>query len=188
MPDYPSSFTRDTADNTQTATVSFVDYDGKKANVTLSDIGKTATEAEVNAWRAAMAKISNAGVYADGLEKYFEVSVREAITHIDPYAEVSDKGVFVFIKNDDDNNKRYVEVPAVYAHYVQAGGGLDDNDSDIQDVINTTEALLNARFATEATKFRFAYAYYSDRKGNSRPNPRRQFPVSRDPRNPAPAE
>lgn len=172
MPDYPGVdfaggvFRPASADHTKTVSIGFVDALGNTANLTLSDIGDTVNATEQNEMRDAAGKLTAAGIYTDTLADVYEIQIPDATAWDEVGASVSNKGVFVFVKNNDDRRREYVEVPAIATKFVTPGSKvLNTQNTDVQNFIAKTLAVLNKRFSLDADKFRFEKAYYSDRKG-----------------------
>ena len=131
--------------------------------------------------RAAFGALSNAGVYGDALEDDTRMAIIDAISHIDPYAEVSDKGILRFDHPNNQTESIYVEIPAIYAQYVNEGGSLKTDHGDVIAAVNAALAVLNKAFQPEDDKYYLGKAYFSDRKGGNS-GIRSPRPVSRDPR------
>lgn len=181
MPDFPGVLPPST-ENVQNVTIGFVDLLGNTANLRISGIDVTVTNAEVNALRQAAGAISNAGVYFDGLELIQQLDTRDALAYIDPFVSVSSKGVFRFDHPDSKVEEIYMEIPAIYSGFVTDGGSLNDQDTEVQAFITAALAVLN-KVQLFSADYYFAKAYFSDRKGTSKTKPQ-QAPTSRDPRNP----
>lgn len=180
MPDYPTP--RPQSHNyTKNVTISFVDWKGSTKNLRLSNLDLTVTGGEVDALRAAAGKISNAGIFRDALEDDTNMAIKDAITHIDPFAEVSDVGVFRFDHPDNRVESKYVELPAIWGDKVVPGSRvINTSDPDVDDFIDKCLAVLN-KVTVFGESYYFAKAFYSDRKGGVKQSAER--PRSRDPRN-----
>lgn len=180
MPDYPTP--RPASHNyTRNVTIGFVDWSGKTKNLRISRIDPTVTQGEVDTLRETAGAISNAGVYSDRLEDDTEMAIIDAITHIDPYAEVSDVGVFRFDHPNNEYKSVYAEVPAIWGNKVVAGSKvINTEDADVQAFVNACLAVLNKVQVGEAD-FYLGSAFYSDRKSGVSTSATR--PISRDPRN-----
>lgn len=182
MPDYPTP--RPASHNfTRNVTIRFADHAGNTSSLRVSNIDATVTGAEVDALRAAAGAISNAGVYGDALEDDTNMAIIDAISHIDPYAEVSDKGVFRFDHPNNDFREIYMEVPAIWANKVVSGSrAINTEDTQVQAFVNAALAVLNKRFdiAGGDSGYYLGKAFFSDRKGASKRGDVQ--PISRDPR------
>lgn len=181
-PDYPTP--RPASHNyTRNVTIGVVDWNGTTKSARISGIDATVTQAEVDAMREAMGALTNGGIYRDALEDDTNMSIIDAVTHIDPFAEVSDVGVFRFDHPNNDVKSIYVEVPAIYANYVNTGTNIIDIDDPVVGAfVTATLAVLNKVLVLGDSYF-LAKAYYSDRKG-SKTSPNAIRPASRDPRAP----
>lgn len=179
MPDYPTP--RPASHNyTRNVNIGFVDYKGGKGYLNISRIDPTVTNGEVDALRAAAGALSNAGVFSDKLEDDTEMSVLDAIAHIDPFAEVSDKGVFRFDHPNNSYRSIYVEVPAIWADKVQTGSKIiNTDDPEVEAFVNAVLAVLN-KVQIGGGDFFLYSAKMSDRKGDATIKEAR--PTSRDPR------
>lgn len=182
MPDYPTP--RPASHNyTRNVTIGFVDWSGKTKSLRISGIDPTVTGGEVDALRASAGAISNAGIYRDALEDDTVMAVVDAITYIDPYAEVSDVGVFRFDHPNNDFRSIYVELPAIWGNKVLPGGFVNTEDTDVAAFISDALAVLN-KVQIGGADYYLGKAYYSDRKSGVSNTQER--PATRDPRTPAP--
>lgn len=181
MPDYPTP--RPASHNyTRNVTIGFCDHLGNTASLRIEGIDPTVTGGEVDALRAAAGALSNGGVISDKLEDDTEMAIIDALTFIDPFSEVSDKGVFRFDHPNNNFKSLYLEIPAIWADKVVAGGrAINTDDAAVTTFVNAALAVLN-KVQIGGGDYYLGKAFYSDRKGKSgkadvRPN-------TRDPRNP----
>lgn len=178
MPDYPTP--RPASHNyTRNVAVDFVDHAGHTASLNISGIDPTVTSGEVDTLREKAGALSNAGVIGDRLEDATVMAIVDAISHIDPYAEVSDKGVFRFDHPNNNFKPIYVELPAIWDDVVTDAGLIDTGDTRVGDFVSACLAVLN-KVQIGGGNFYLGKAYYSDRKGTRKIASVR--PISRDPR------
>lgn len=179
MPDF-QAIAPSSRRTTRTVRVGVVDLTGAKKNVILKDLGSGVTDAQVNAWRAAIGAASNGGVFFDEKTVTQQQEPRDSRAFSEAHSTVTDLGVLVFRNPNPSAQDVYVEVPAIHAGFIGDDGGISADIQEIDDIITTTLPMLNDNNPFTSAWF-FSHAYYSDRKGNGK-GKNSDIPTTVDPR------